>query len=214
MGGASQPDKTFYYVAAEQELARGEDANDIGAGPAALINNALRATGPLPGLHLQTGFIPTTEEETELSGRIDRTLTAEQKVMLRYAFTNTRNVNDAFNTDELSDGTARGSSFTADNSLNGTLSSTLGPKTFNAFNIEVAQRRVAERTVSQTGPGVLITTLDDLSETSLARLSSDGFNPCAVVETSAGNFKAWLKHPRMFSEATRNLCRADIGRAV
>ena len=42
------------------------------------------------------------------------------------------------------------------------------------------------------------TTLDDLSETSLARLSADGFNPCAVVETSAGNFQAWLKHPRMF----------------
>jgi len=156
MGGALQPDKTFYYVAAEQELARGEDANDISAGTAALINNALRATGPLPGLHLQTGFIPTTEQETELSGRIDRTLMAKQKVMLRYAFTNTRNVNDAFNTDDLSDGAARGSSFTADNSLNGTLSSTFGPKTFNALNLEVAQRRVAERTVSQTGPGVLI----------------------------------------------------------
>jgi hypothetical protein len=42
------------------------------------------------------------------------------------------------------------------------------------------------------------TTLDDLSETSLARLSADGFNPCAVVETSAGNFQAWLKHSRIF----------------
>src|ERR1700723_2301361 len=42
------------------------------------------------------------------------------------------------------------------------------------------------------------TTLDDLRETSLARLSADGFNPCGVVETSAGNFQAWLKHPRMF----------------
>jgi RepB DNA-primase from phage plasmid len=42
------------------------------------------------------------------------------------------------------------------------------------------------------------TTLDDLSETLLARLSTDGFNPCAVVETSAGNFQAWLKHSRMF----------------
>src|SRR5580704_18965788 len=42
------------------------------------------------------------------------------------------------------------------------------------------------------------TTLDDLSESSLARLSADGFNPCAVVETSAGNFQVWLKHPRMF----------------
>ena len=42
------------------------------------------------------------------------------------------------------------------------------------------------------------TTLDDLSETSLARLSATGFNPCAVVETSGGNFQAWLKHSRMF----------------
>jgi hypothetical protein len=42
------------------------------------------------------------------------------------------------------------------------------------------------------------TTLDDLNETSLARLAADGFNPCALVETSAGNFQVWLKHPRMF----------------
>jgi hypothetical protein len=38
------------------------------------------------------------------------------------------------------------------------------------------------------------TALDDLSETSLALLTGDGFNPCAVVQTSAGNFQAWLKH--------------------
>ena len=42
------------------------------------------------------------------------------------------------------------------------------------------------------------TTLDDLSEISLARLTSDGFTPCAVVETSTGNFQAWLKHPAVF----------------
>src|SRR5271170_3676795 len=42
------------------------------------------------------------------------------------------------------------------------------------------------------------TTLDDLSETSLERLTADGFNPCAVLETSAGNFQAWLKHSRVF----------------
>lgn len=41
-------------------------------------------------------------------------------------------------------------------------------------------------------------TLDDLSETSLARFSEDGFTPYAVVETSAANFQAWLKHPRVF----------------
>ena len=42
------------------------------------------------------------------------------------------------------------------------------------------------------------TVLDDLNETTLARLAADGFNPCAVVETSAGNFQAWLKHPDVF----------------
>jgi hypothetical protein len=42
------------------------------------------------------------------------------------------------------------------------------------------------------------TTLDDLNEASLSRLSADGFNPCAVVETSAGNFQAWLMHTRVF----------------
>ena len=39
------------------------------------------------------------------------------------------------------------------------------------------------------------TVLDDLSETLLAKLAADGFTPCAVVETSAGNFQGWLKHP-------------------
>lgn len=42
------------------------------------------------------------------------------------------------------------------------------------------------------------TALDDLSDISLAKLTSDGFIPCAVVETSAGNFQAWLKHPAVF----------------
>ncbi len=42
------------------------------------------------------------------------------------------------------------------------------------------------------------TALDDLCEISLAKLTSDGFTPCAVVETSAGNFQAWLKHPAIF----------------
>jgi hypothetical protein len=42
------------------------------------------------------------------------------------------------------------------------------------------------------------TVLDDLSVIALTKLSADGFTPCAVVETSAGNFQAWLKHPAVF----------------
>ena len=42
------------------------------------------------------------------------------------------------------------------------------------------------------------TALDDLSQISLAKLAAGGFTPCAVVETSAGNFQAWLKHSVVF----------------
>ena len=58
------------------------------------------------------------------------------------------------------------------------------------------------------------TTLDDLNETSLARLSADGFNPCAVVETSAGELPSLAQAPESVSKAPRNLRRADLGSAL
>ncbi len=42
------------------------------------------------------------------------------------------------------------------------------------------------------------TVLDDLDEASLARLSADGFSPCAVIETSSGNLQGWLRHATVF----------------
>lgn len=42
------------------------------------------------------------------------------------------------------------------------------------------------------------TVLDDLNQTSLTQLSADGFEPCAVVETSPGNFQGWLRHAAVF----------------
>jgi hypothetical protein len=77
-------------------------------------------------------------------------------IMLRYAFTNSRNVSDAFHTDELTDRTARGSSFIADNSLNGTLTSTFSSTLLNKLSFEIAQRRAVERTNQRSGPGILI----------------------------------------------------------
>ena len=38
--------------------------------------------------------------------------------------------------------------------------------------------------------------IDDLSADAVKRLKASGFAPAAVVETSPGNFQAWLKHPR------------------
>jgi hypothetical protein len=42
------------------------------------------------------------------------------------------------------------------------------------------------------------TVLDDLNSDSVDRLAGDGYEPCAVVETSLGNFQAWLKHDDVF----------------
>ena len=42
------------------------------------------------------------------------------------------------------------------------------------------------------------TVLDDLNSDSVARLAGDGLEPCAVVETSLGNFQAWLKHDDVY----------------
>ena len=156
LGGAIQRDKTFYYVAAEQEIAHGEDANDLKPATLSQINTALQQPGPAQGLVLRPGFFPTTDQETEISGRLDRVLTKRQSAMLRYAFTNSRNGADAFNTDELSDVSARGSAFTADNSLNGTLTSTLSSNLLNKVSFEVSQRRAVERTGSTVYPGLLI----------------------------------------------------------
>ena len=156
LGGAIPRDKTFYFVAAEQELARGEDTNDLNTATISQINTALQQPGPVQGVTLQTGLFPTVDQETEVSGRLDRILSARQSAMVRYAFSNSRNVADAFNTDEISDHSARGSSFTADNSLNGTLTSSFSNELLNKFSFELSQRRAVERTATAVFPGVLI----------------------------------------------------------
>jgi hypothetical protein len=54
------------------------------------------------------------------------------------------------------------------------------------------------------------TVLDDLNETALARLSENGFDPCAVVETSAGNFQAWLKHSAVLPKLVGTLAAQTL----
>ncbi len=41
-----------------------------------------------------------------------------------------------------------------------------------------------------------LTLLDDLNRTQIEALSTKGFEPCAVIETSPDNFQAWLDHGR------------------
>ena len=60
-----------------------------------------------------------------------------------------------------------------------------------------------------------LTLLDDLSADAVARLKSTGFAPALVVETSPGNFQAWLKHhrqlPKELSTAVARKLAAEFG---
>lgn len=56
------------------------------------------------------------------------------------------------------------------------------------------------------------TVLDDLSSESVARLAADGYEPCAVIETSAGNFQAWLKHAEVYPAALSTLAAQTLAR--
>lgn len=154
-GGALKRGELFYYVAADQERARGEEASDFDPQLMAKIDTALEQVGPLRGFHLHQGFFPTTNQETEFSGRVDRSFGANS-LMLHYALTNNRSVNNAFNTDDLADLSARGSGFYDDNSVNGSWSDTFSPRLFNQLSFEVAQRRVLLRTGTASGPGVVV----------------------------------------------------------
>jgi len=54
------------------------------------------------------------------------------------------------------------------------------------------------------------TLLDDLTATSLNRLSVEGYSPAAVVETSPGSFQAWLRHKQPLSKEVGTLAAKTL----
>ena len=44
--------------------------------------------------------------------------------------------------------------------------------------------------------------VDDLTAGAIERMKADGFAPAVIVESSPGNFQAWLKHGQILDEAT------------
>lgn len=55
--------------------------------------------------------------------------------------------------------------------------------------------------------------VDDLTATSVQRMRTSGFAPALLVETSPGNFQAWVKHPRPLSkELSTAVARTLAGR--
>lgn len=156
VGGALRKGRTFYYTGFEQEHARGEASADISSAVTAALNPFLQR-GSVAGIRsISNDLFPVTRAETEASMRLDHLVTPNTALSLRYAFTNNREANDAFNTGDLVDASARGSSFTEDHALAGGLTKTSGTDFVNDVRFQVATRRVTMRTANEAAPGILI----------------------------------------------------------
>ena len=156
LGGPVIKDKTFYYAALEQEHNRGQTGSDINPTVASTIN-AFLATGAFPGLatrQITTGFAPIARAETEAAGKLDHQLTKNTALMLRYTFTDNKESGDAFNTNGLIDASARGSSFTSDNALSGSLTTVLGSEAVSDLRFQAARRHAVLRTNGPFGPEI------------------------------------------------------------
>jgi len=156
LGGPIVKDRTFYYAAVEQEHNRGQVGSDIDPAVASNIN-AFLATGAFPALatrQITTAFSPTARAETEAAGKIDHQLTKDTALMLRYSFTNNKESGDAFNTSGLMDASVRGSNFTSDNALSGSLTSVLGSEAVSDLRFQAATRHAVLRTNEPLGPEI------------------------------------------------------------
>jgi len=74
--------------------------------------------------------------------------------MLRYVFTNNKESGDGFNTSGLIDASTRGSSFTSDNTLSGSLTTVFGSEAVSDFRFQAATRHVVLRTNQPFGPEI------------------------------------------------------------
>jgi hypothetical protein len=156
LGGPIAKDRTFYYAAAEQEHSRGQAGSDIDPAVVSSINTFL-ASGAFPGVttrHLAAGFFPIARAETEAAGKLDHQLTKNTALMLRYVFTNNKESSDAFNNNGLMDASARGSSFTSDNALSGSLTTVLGSEAVSDLRFQAATRHAVLRTNEPFGPEI------------------------------------------------------------
>lgn len=162
-GGPIVRDHTFYYVAAEQEGAHGDDSSLISSSIAGPINGVLgsSAFARIATRTINPDLFRTARGETEISGRLDQHIADKHSLLLKYALTNNREVGDAFNTGGLVDASGRGSSFIEDQGVTGSLSSILSSNALNSVRFQLSTRRAVLRTADQAGPGISIAGLID-----------------------------------------------------
>ncbi len=158
LGGPLKRDKLFFYVAAEQEYLSAEDESEIDRTARTRINSLL-ASGFAPRLSvrsLTTGRFRIGTDETEAAEKLTYVASQRHTLNFRFAFTNLRERGDAFNTDLLSDRSARGTAYTKDYQFTGSAISVLTPKLINDVRFQASTRRAVTRAGDAVGPEVHI----------------------------------------------------------
>lgn len=158
LGGPIKLDRAFFYLAVEQEHLSAEDQSEISAGVRNRINMAL-ASGFAPRLNVRSlgsGRFTVGSDETEAAGKLTYLVGQKHTLNFRFAFTNDRVRTSAFNTDALSDQTARGSAYTKDYQLTASAVSVLSSHAINDFRFQASTRNAVTRAGETTGPGVEI----------------------------------------------------------
>lgn len=162
-GGPIIRNRTFYYVAGEQEGAHADDSSLISPSVARQVN-AVLGSGEFPSIATRTinpDLFQMARGETEGSGRLDHHLNDKHSLLLKYALTNSREVGDAFHNGGLVDPSGRGSSFIEDEGITGSLTSILSNDALNSIRFQVSTRRAILRTGDQVGPEVVVAGLVD-----------------------------------------------------
>jgi hypothetical protein len=158
LGGALQRNKLFFYAAAEQEHLSAEDESEIDRNARTRINSLL-ASGFAPRLSVRSltpGRFRIGTDETEAAAKVTYIASQRHTLNFRFAFTNLRERGDGFNTDVLTDRSARGSAYTKDYQFTGSAISVLSAKSINDFRFQASTRRAVTRAGDTLGSGVEI----------------------------------------------------------
>jgi len=158
VGGPLKSNRLFFYAALEHEHFSGEDESEINPLTLARVNAAL-GSGVAPRSFvraLSSNLFPIGQDETEAAAKLTYLLSARNTLNLRFAFSNDRARGEAFNTDALSDPSARGNSYTKDYQLTGSAVSLLSARLINDFRFQASARRVTTRAASAEGPEIEI----------------------------------------------------------
>ncbi len=158
LGGPLQRDKLFFYVAAEQEHLSAEDESEINRSARTRINSLL-ASGFAPRISVRSltpGRFRIGADETEAAAKLTYIASELHTLNFRFAFTNSRERGDGFNTDVLSDRSARGSTYTKDYQFSASAISVLSSTLVNDVRFQASARRALTRAEDAIGPQVEI----------------------------------------------------------